>query len=139
MSEPREDAAVHRQMLVLCALALAASPLLEVRAAGRVGPRGLPGLVLPPTCLARQTLGVGCPGCGLTRSFVHLAHGDPAASFASHRLGWLLMALAALQIPYRLHALYGSGRFLLPAAAARWIGLGLIALLIGNWAVGLLL
>jgi hypothetical protein len=128
----------HVEVLAFSLVALIASPLLEVYPEERVGLRGHPDLLLPPTCPSRVWFGVSCPGCGLTRSFVHLARGDWVASTACHRLGWLMACVAAVQVPYRLAALAGRERFLLPERAARWVGRTLIALLIGNWVVGLL-
>lgn len=52
---------------------------------------------LPPMCGFRMGTGLPCPGCGLTRSWVHLAHGDLLGSFAQHRLGWLTMGYVFLQ------------------------------------------
>lgn len=43
-------------------------------------------------CLTRALFGVPCPFCGMTRSFVALAHGDLAGAFASHPAGPLLFA-----------------------------------------------
>lgn len=40
--------------------------------------------------------GIPCPGCGLTRSLAHLAHGDIAASLRLHPLGGLLFLQTAL-------------------------------------------
>ena len=62
---------------------------------------------LPQTCFSRSWLGVKCPGCGLTRSIIHLAEGDWQASWRDHRLGGLFAIVIALQIPYRLLALRG--------------------------------
>jgi hypothetical protein len=123
----------HRELLALAAFALLLAPLLEVRPDGeRVGVRG-GGPTLPPSCGSRAVLGVDCPGCGLTRSFVHLAHGDPAASVRSHRLGWLLALLAAVQIPYRLAVLWAGHCPPLVAAVGTWTGRVLLALLLLNW------
>ncbi|GAA4688149.1 DUF2752 domain-containing protein [Nocardioides nanhaiensis] len=47
----------------------------------------------PVLCPFRAVTGLPCPGCGLTRSWVQLVHGDPAASFAAHPFGAVLMAL----------------------------------------------
>ncbi|MFH0800732.1 MAG: DUF2752 domain-containing protein [Pseudomonadota bacterium] len=46
-------------------------------------------------CAARHFLGVPCPGCGLTRSFVAFVHGNLRASIDVHPLGaviavWLI-------------------------------------------------
>jgi hypothetical protein len=128
----------HREVLFWSALALTLAPLLVVLPEGRVGLRMMPWLVLPPSCPSRELFDVDCPGCGLTRSFVFMSEGNWAASLDCHRLGWLLMGIAALQIPYRLHMLYGSGRFALSRRAAGLISTGLISLLILNWAVGFL-
>jgi len=129
----------HREMLGIACLVLGAAFVLQVRPEGQVGPELLPGVVLPPLCLARQWFGISCPGCGLTRSFIHLAHGDWRAAWQCHRLGWLLAGLVVLQIPYRLHGLCRPGRPLLAAAARKMIGYVLVGLLIVNWLLGLLL
>jgi Protein of unknown function (DUF2752) len=127
----------HRQMLIICALAVAAAPLLKVVPEERVAVRGV-NVVLPPSCPSRTIFNISCPGCGLTRSFVYFVRGEWEDSVRSNRVGWILMLAVALQIPYRLYALYGSGRYLLGARASWWFGLGLIAMLIGNWVVGII-
>ncbi len=120
-------------MLFLSLFALVASPLLQVAPNERVTVRGVSSIVLPPSCATSAILGVDCPGCGLTRSFVHLAHGNWRASIQTHRVGWVLMLAAALQIPYRAHMIWGSGRFKLGTSAAYILSSTLIALLFGNW------
>ncbi|MDJ0835353.1 MAG: DUF2752 domain-containing protein [Acidobacteriota bacterium] len=55
------------------------------------------GMPLPPLCGFKLSTGFPCPGCGLTRSWVHAAHGDFQGSMAYHHLGWLAMLYAALQ------------------------------------------
>ncbi len=53
-----------------------------------------------PMCAFREGLGLPCPGCGLTRSFIRLAHGRVVESIWFHPLGLLLfptfVACAAL-------------------------------------------
>lgn len=46
-------------------------------------------LGLPP-CPSVLLYGRPCPGCGLTTSFTHLAHGNFAMAFQTHPLGPLL-------------------------------------------------
>ena len=123
----------HRAVLALSlAVLMLAFALVEVPG-GRVAVRGLIGYPLPPSCASRSLLGIRCPGCGLTRSFIHLAEGDWRASWRCHRLGGLLAAVVIFQIPYRLLAMRRPGRALI---AARWqvvLGAALVALLIANW------
>jgi Protein of unknown function (DUF2752) len=125
----------HREVLAVACVVWVLAFALAVRPDGRVALRGFPQLALPATCFSRSWLGMRCPGCGLTRSVVHLAGGDWQASWHDHRLGGLLAAMIALQIPYRLLALRRPERRLI---APRWqtmIGFALIMLLIGNWLV----
>ena len=100
---------------------------------GRVAVRGLPQFPLPQTCMSRAVFGLRCPGCGLTRSIIHLAHGDWRASWHDHRLGGLLGIVIALQIPYRLYALRRPEQPLLPLSWQAALGYALIGLLLGNW------
>jgi hypothetical protein len=55
--------------------------------------------VLPETCTLYSRLGVDCPGCGLTRCFIHLAHGRIASAWGVNPVGILLFIYVGLQIP----------------------------------------
>ncbi len=57
---------------------------------------------LPGVCTFKRILGIGCPGCGLTRCFISLAHGDWAAAWRYNPAGILLFAAAAFQLPFRI-------------------------------------
>ncbi|GAB2657007.1 hypothetical protein GCM10027169_20720 [Gordonia jinhuaensis] len=48
----------------------------------------------PVLCPFRLATGLPCPGCGLTRSWVALAHGDVAGAFALNLFGPPTMVLA---------------------------------------------
>jgi hypothetical protein len=48
-----------------------------------------------PCCMFRLTTGLPCPLCGLTRSFVSLAHGRVRDSFLFHPFGPFLFAIFA--------------------------------------------
>lgn len=93
---------------------------------------GLPEHPLPGSCFARERLGVDCPGCGLTRSFVHLTTGDLSRSFARNRVGWLLALFTVAQIPYRLWMIRWPGSNWLGRIPDR-IGYAVLALLLVNW------
>ena len=135
-ASPPEEAplrAPHWPILILCSAAIALSFLLEVRQSEKVEVFGISGANLPPLCMSRLYFDIPCPGCGLTRSFVHLAHGRWQAAWATNRLGWLVFAAALLQIPYRLHALYNNGKEALPAWISGAVGIGLLFLLSISW------
>ena len=82
-----------------------------VRIAGRLTPGGIAALGLltaallprawieagPSFCPFRVWSGLPCPGCGLTRSVVALAHGDPVGSLYFHPLG-VAVVLALLVV-----------------------------------------
>lgn len=61
----------------------------------------LPGLeiTVPETCTLYARFGIDCPGCGLTRAFIHLAHAQPLAAWRLNSLSWFLFAYVAVQIP----------------------------------------
>jgi Protein of unknown function (DUF2752) len=127
----------HRQVLVIaCAVGLLAFALQELPD-GRVSFRGLTQIPLPQTCFARNWLGLKCPGCGLTRSIIHVAEGDWQASWRNHRLGSVMAIVIALQIPYRLLALRQLDRGLIGPRWQAVLAYALIGLLLGNWLVDL--
>jgi hypothetical protein len=127
----------HLEMLVISLLAIGLSFLLEVGGEGRVFFHGFPDWPLPKTCFTRDIFSIDCPGCGLTRSYIYLAHGNWRDAWSIHRMGGILFIATALQIPYRIIALYKSGRELLPIEVSKYIGFGLIAMLILNWLIGI--
>jgi hypothetical protein len=51
--------------------------------------------------MARRITNIGCPGCGMTRCFISLMHGDLAAAWSYNSAGFLLFGLMAAQIPFR--------------------------------------
>ncbi|HET6323188.1 MAG TPA: DUF2752 domain-containing protein [Planctomycetaceae bacterium] len=131
----RQAAAPHWEILAIASLTIFLALLLEVRADDRVAFFALPSQPLPETCGCRMIFGIPCPGCGLTRSFVHLAHGRWLPSWHAHHLGWLLAGTLLFQFPYQFAALYCPERQFLGAGLPRWFGRILIALFIANWVI----
>jgi len=94
---------------------------------------------LPPMCISKMC-GAECPGCGMTRAFVHLTHGRLEHSFSSNRVGLLLYAFFVIQVPFRFY-LYRR-----PAARqANWArrlqvytGSLVLAALVINWLLRLI-
>ncbi len=88
----------------LCVMLLAATM--------SVGPGrtvSLPGIgQLPETCTLHTRLGIDCPGCGLTRSFIHLAHGRVQAAWNLNPVALFMFAYVAWQIPLALVSLWAA-------------------------------
>lgn len=63
------------------------------------------GYEVPVMCGFRSLTGMGCPGCGLTRSFAFMAHGDPVGAFRMNWLGPFLFTGFATQPPYRFYVI----------------------------------
>jgi hypothetical protein len=86
--------------------------------------------VLP--CPVRRIVGLPCPGCGMTRALLLLAHGEWRSALRLHPLAPVLLAEAvALWIGWGLHE---AGRVRLPAP--RTVNLWLMAhaaLLLAVW------
>lgn len=66
------------------------------------------GGALDGLCWFRAAFHVGCPLCGMTRSFVALAHGDLAASLGFHPAGPLLFAAMLVFVAAAVVALVRS-------------------------------
>jgi Protein of unknown function (DUF2752) len=127
----------HRQMLAIACLVFVLAFALHERPDGRVALRGLSRFPVPQTCASQIWFGIKCPGCGLTRSIIHLAEGDWRASWQDHRLGAVMAVLIALQIPYRVMALRRPGHDVIAPHLHAVFAYTLIALLVGNWLVNL--
>lgn len=129
----------HWVWLILCSAIVVAAFSLEVRGSEQVGSAFGPDFVLPSLCLYRNFLGLDCPGCGLTCSFIYLAQGDLRASWEMHYLGWLFALIVAGQIPYRICRLCWPGKLRIGPAAMFWLSAGMSVLILGAWLIKLIL
>jgi hypothetical protein len=121
-------------MLAVAAGVVILSLLLDVRDGRWVFLRGWPALTMPETCGARLWFGTSCPGCGLTRGMIYLAHGDWNAAIQVHRLSGLMAFAILLQFPYRIACLR-LGRAPFGARTPNVFANVLIAALVLNWVV----
>jgi hypothetical protein len=83
------------------------------------------------SCYLKGIIGVPCPGCGLTRSFVSLLHGDLYDAFFYHPLFPLIPAVFTALI---IQKVTGSGSFIY-----NWIYIGTTVLFILVFIVRMLL
>jgi hypothetical protein len=117
-----------RWALVVSAFGAALIAFLLPPATG--GALHLGGWELPGLCIFRGLFGIDCPGCGLTRSWVALAHGDLGASLSYHLLGPALFAFVLLQAMRQLVTLVVPRSCAALAVPARWLDLSGVALAI---------
>lgn len=131
---------LHWTLLLLCSGVLAAALLLRVEY-GTLVSIPLLGVTLPELCYWRTALGMDCPGCGLTRCFVSLAHGDPVSAWRYNPVGILMFAGVAFQLPYRALQLrrLRLGRPELESTLLPWALVGLCLLLVAQWLLRVLL
>jgi hypothetical protein len=94
------DTSLHWALLVgsVCVVVLAA--ILQIRGPETVVVPVID-VALPGTCTYKKIVGMECPGCGLTRCFISLAHGRPLAAWYFNPAGILFFAIVAGQIPFR--------------------------------------
>ena len=62
--------------------------------------RFVPWSRIPPLCAFRNTTGLPCPGCGMTRAFIHVTHLDFPAAFHVSPLGTVFAVGAVLAAIY---------------------------------------
>ena len=72
------------------------------------------GWSVPNICFVKKLFGFDCPGCGITRSIVHVVHLDWAGAFALHPAGPMIGALLFLQLGYFGLTLCGKGKIPVP-------------------------
>jgi hypothetical protein len=124
-------------IIALCVIVLSLSFILSLSDGETVALDADGSYPLPPICLFRATTGLSCPSCGLTRSFIALAHLDPETAWHQHRLGPLLFAFVLLQLPYRILRLTWPRFYGLSEKRDLSYNLGallvFVALLIINW------
>ncbi len=85
-------------------------------------------------CPFRALTGLPCPGCGMTRAWISLLHGDLSAAFRFHPFFWAVPVL----LVFLLTAGRPTGRpkidrAVLIAVAGGWILFALLRMVIPAW------
>jgi hypothetical protein len=55
---------------------------------------------MPSACATKVIFGVDCPGCGLTRAFISISHGEFLKAWNFNRASFIVYAFVAVQIPW---------------------------------------
>lgn len=90
-------------------------------------------------CLFRSLTGVPCPTCGTTRAAVAFLEGDFAAAFTTNPLAAAAGLVFVVGAP--LAAAWALARWpvpVIPSPLPRWVRIGAVSLLAGNWIYGIL-
>lgn len=103
---PKEDAFYsrrgHKYVLGLAVLVVLVAALLPLPTGGKLVVFGVES---PPLCPFQATVGIDCPGCGLTRSFISMGHVEIQNAWNFNRVGPLFFLVFFFQIPYRIAAI----------------------------------
>ena len=99
------DRKFHMVWLCLSAGVVLLSMLMEVRNSQQVT---IPftQIPLPELCSFRRLTGMDCAGCGMTRCFISLGHGDVPGAWNYNPAGILLYGIVLFQIPFRAWQLW---------------------------------
>ena len=124
----------HWMYLAIAVVILLLSVSLSVESRQGVVIPGI-GLQLPTLCSFRRMTGVDCPGCGLTRCFISLGHGDLKTAWQFNSVGILLDAFVIFQIPFRIVQIVRIRRGLeeMPNTFGMWVLGGCAVLLLVQW------
>jgi hypothetical protein len=95
------DASLHWTFLWVSAAVIGLALVLQVQGEERVVIPGLQ-IPLPGTCTFKRYVGADCPGCGLTRCFISMAHADVQRAWHFNPVGMLFFVIVACQIPLRI-------------------------------------
>jgi hypothetical protein len=95
---------------------------------------------LPELCMLKRYTGLSCPGCGLTRCFIALGHGDLTAAWSYNPAGIFLFAIVAAQIPLRSYQIWRIRYGLSEVTTGIWGQAALLVfvmVLLGQWTMRL--
>ncbi|MCU0873777.1 MAG: DUF2752 domain-containing protein [Pirellulaceae bacterium] len=95
-----QDWGYQAVFLIVSLAVIALATVLEVRDQRVVFP--FFGFRLPESCWFKRLTGLGCPGCGLTRSIICLVHGNFLRAWDFNPGGYFFFLLIAAQLPYRI-------------------------------------
>ena len=97
---PRPRGRHHTIVLIFCCMAIVGAFCLGINKTDHISTPWL-NIQLPSVCQFKNVTGLDCPGCGLTRAFVSIAHGRIAEAWQYNGASLLVFAFVLMQIPYR--------------------------------------
>lgn len=90
---------------------------------------------LPDSCSSRRLLGVDCPGCGLTRAFICISHGQLSEAWKFNRASFVIYLFVAIQIPWHVLQIWRitQEKSALYWPFIYWIPIAVAVILLANW------
>jgi hypothetical protein len=127
----------HLVWICLAGCVLLLSKVMEIRDSQQVN---IPftQIPMPELCSFRRFTGMDCAGCGMTRCFIALGHGDLPRAWNFNPAGILLYGIVLFQIPFRVWQLWRIRRGL-PEVQLGKYGYGAMivfaVLMIAQWVI----
>ena len=92
---------MHLTFFVLALLVVVMSIAMTVKGTRFVY---LPGAIfpMPDSCTSKMLFGIECPGCGMTRAFISISHGEFLRAWNFNPASFLAYLFVAGQLPWRL-------------------------------------
>ena len=134
----RSEIILHLLFLALACSVLLMSLLMSSDGGTQVF---LPGFksAIPAMCSTRVLFGIDCPGCGLTRAFIAISHGQFLQAWEFNHASFFVYAFVAAQLPWHLVQLWRLARHRLPIKSnvVYLAPIGLVVVLFVNWLIKL--
>jgi hypothetical protein len=94
---------------------------------------------IPTICSTQILFGIQCPGCGLTRAFISISHGQFAKAWTFNHASFVVYAFVAAQIPWQGLQLWRLSRGYRPleSSLVYLAPIGLVLVLVVNWVIRL--
>ncbi|MEQ8788203.1 MAG: DUF2752 domain-containing protein [Pirellulaceae bacterium] len=134
----RGETTFHATLLIVSTVVVLLSVFLSTSGEQQVL-LPLVNLPTPGLCVSKNLLGLDCPGCGMTRCFISVAHGDFAAAWRFNPAGILLFGVLVSQIPIRIVQLLRlrAGRPPFSLHKLQWVLWVVVVVMFAQWSVKL--
>ncbi|MEL7497394.1 MAG: DUF2752 domain-containing protein [Planctomycetota bacterium] len=101
----RQHLTVHVTFLVMAVVVITMSFLMRSEGPNNVF---LPGSIvpMPESCYSKRLMGIDCPGCGLTRAFISISHGEFSRAWRFNSASFIVYLFCLVQIPWNTMQIY---------------------------------
>jgi len=125
---------LHGLFFLMASAVIVCSFVMSAEGAATVRAPWFP-IQMPETCMSRRLWGIDCPGCGLTRSFISMSHGEFARAFSFNVAGPIVYLFVFVQIPWHAFQMFRLWNFKRPIESG-WLYVPLFsmsAVILSQW------